>query len=144
MVAKQVEFVKKIPELTRFVPAFTDVGFLKTKVPESLFQDILRARDLAISSGMISTEEPDVGILNGPVVIENPLTEKCKDITVTRTQVLEVGFKVKMSILESLGPLAEEWAQLKLRPSSLYGIRRYLNMSTLLAHVGNSTKSHKK
>ena len=134
MVAKQVDFVKKIPELIRFVPAFTDVGFMKTKVPESLFQDILRARDLAISSGMITTEEPDVGILNGPVVIENPMLEKCKDITVARTQLLEVGNNIKKSIVESLGPLAEAWAQLKLTPSSLYGIRRYLNMSTLLAH----------
>ena len=135
MVAKQVNFVRLIPELSRYVPAFTDVGFLKTKVPEPLFQDIVRARDLAISSGMISNEESDFGILNGPVAIENPLTEKCKDIVVARTQLIEIGTSIKKSILRSLGPLAEDWAQLTLRPSSLYGIRRYLNMSTLLAHV---------
>ena len=135
MVAKQVDFVKKIPELARFVPAFTDVGFLKTKLPESLFQDVVAARDHAISNGMISTEEPDFGILNGPVVIENPILEKCKDIIVPRTQLINIGTNIRKSILESLGPLAENWAQLKLRPSSLYGIRRYLNMSTLLAHV---------
>ena len=135
MVAKQVDFVKQIPELTRYVPAFTDIGFLKTKIPESLFQDIVKARDLAITSGMISTEEPDFGILNGPVAIENPISEKCKDITVPRTQLIKIGTDIKKSVLESLGPMAEDWAQLKLRPSSLYGIRRYLNMSTLLAHV---------
>ena len=48
---------------------------------------------------------------------------------------VKVGTNIKRSILESLGPLAETWAGIKLRASSLYGIRRYLNMSSLLAHV---------
>ena len=47
----------------------------------------------------------------------------------------------KEIIFKSLGPLAENWSNLKLTPTSIYGIRRYRNMSTLLAHV-DQTKSH--
>ena len=73
MLSKQVDFVHHIPELSKFAPAFTELGFLKTKVPESLYREILEARDQALKLGLISTERADFGILNGPVVIENPI-----------------------------------------------------------------------
>ena len=135
MLTKQVDFVKHVADLSRFAPAFTEVGFLKTKVPESLYRDILRDRDIALARGLVSTELADFGILNSPVVIENPRLQKSKGILVNRTQLIKLSPDIKKSIFESLGPLAEDWADLKLTPTSLYGIRRYRNMSTLASHV---------
>ena len=135
MLTKQVDFVHHIPELSNFAPAFTEIGFLKTKVPESLHRDIMRAREQALQLGLIKTERADYGILNGPVVIENPILQQSKAILVNRTQMIQLNSDISKSIFEVLGPLAEEWADLKLTPTSLYGIRRYRNMSTLASHV---------
>ena len=44
-------------------------------------------------------------------------------------------------LFKTLGPLAEEWAGLKLRPTSIYGIRRYLNNSALMSHI-DRVRSH--
>ena len=141
MLSKQVDFIKYIPELSRFAPAFTRVGFLVTQVPESLYLDILSARERALQLGFIQTEIADYGILNGPVVIENPSLQKSKEILVNRTQLINLNIDIKKSIFQSLGPLAEARANLKLRPTSLYGIRRYRNMSTLTTHV-DKVESH--
>ena len=74
------------------------------------------------------------------VVIENDALEKSKYIVVNRTQMITVDKDARKEIFKTLGPLAEEWAGgLKLVSTSIYGIRRYRNRSTLLAHTDKAT-----
>ena len=44
----------------------------------------------------------------------------------------------KQKIFKSVNPLAEKWADIRLIPTSVYGIRRYRNMTNLLSHVDQS------
>ena len=59
MVATQINYYKFIQEIVKFIPAFTDQGFHKTRVPEALLSNLLRFRDESLMTG------------NGPTVIHN-------------------------------------------------------------------------
>ena len=76
-----------------------------------------------------------LGMINGPTVIQN---EKLQ-ITVNRALLVVLYQFTKQKILNTVSPLAEKWADVKLTPTSVYGIRRYRNMSTLLSHMDKST-----
>lgn len=45
---------------------------------------------------------------------------------------IEVNKEVRRRIFEEFGPLAEAWSGLRLLPTSIYGIRRYLNRCSVL------------
>jgi len=134
---KPIDFAKYLPEyLVNLIPALTESGFTKVKIPPRLYSKILQMRDKSLESGDIEYEIGDTGIQNGPVVIENASLQKSKYIVVNRTQMIQVSKEVRKDIFETLGPLAEDWAGgLKLKPTSIYGIRRYRNRSTLLTHT---------
>ena len=115
--------------LPHLVPALTKDGFKKVDIPPKLYSSILQMRNKSLENGDISYEQMDIGIQNGPVVIENDELQKSKYIVVNRTQMITVNKDVRKEIFETLGPLAEEWAGgLKLIPTSIYGIRRYWTM----------------
>ena len=137
----QINFHKFIPEILPFIPPFTDKGFMKTRIPTALFGPILKFRSDCLKSGKLKAESPDPGIINGHTVIENLKIQESKKITINRTQMMSLDESTKEKIFKTLGPLAEKWSNLQLTPTSIYGIRRYRNMSTLLAHV-DQTKSH--
>ena len=123
----QIVFMKLIKDIVAFVPAFTDVGFHKREIPERLFFDLLKFRNLSLIKGNLKPETLDFGVINGPTVIENEKLEKSKEIIVNRTQIIELDQQIKEQIFMTLGPMAEEWSNLKLIPTSIYGIRRYRN-----------------
>ena len=86
-------------------------------------------------------EKIDYGVINGATVIENMKLQKCKEMIVNRTKIIDLDQNIKEQIFMTLGPMAEEWSNLKLIPTSIYGIRRYRNMSTLIAHI-DQIKTH--
>ena len=137
----QINFQKFIPEIIPFIPPFTRKGFMQSTIPTSLFDTILKFRSECLKSGKLQTESLDPGIINGHTVVENLKIQESKEIIINRTQMMNLDESTKEIIFKTLGPLAERWANLKLTPTSIYGIRRYRNMSTLLAHV-DQTKSH--
>eukprot|EP00090_Calanus_glacialis_P003227 TRINITY_DN12376_c0_g1_i2.p1 TRINITY_DN12376_c0_g1~~TRINITY_DN12376_c0_g1_i2.p1 ORF type:complete len:301 (+),score=76.62 TRINITY_DN12376_c0_g1_i2:46-948(+) len=141
MMAEPIEFAKYVPEyLVPLVPALTRDGFKKVDIPPELYSSILNMRNKSLVKGNIFYEKMDIGIQNGPVVIENDALEKSKYIVVNRTQMITVDKDVRKEIFKTLGPMAEEWAGgLKLVPTSIYGIRRYRNRSTLLAHTDKAS-----
>ena len=141
MLTKPIDFANYIPEyLVPLVPALTRDGFKKEDIPARLYENILQMRKKSLDKGDISFEKMDIGIQNGPVVIVNDALEKSKHIVVNRTQMIKVEKDVRKDIFETLGPLAEEWAEgLRLVPTSIYGIRRYRNRSTLLAHTDKAS-----
>lgn len=124
------EVVKTIP----YIPKFTKEGFLKTKIPEHLYLDILEAREEALKKNNISVEAHEAGVLNCQTVLEND-EDQSMLYGVPRTQMIELTDSVSEKIFKTLGPLAEEWTNgLRLQPTSVYGIRRYRNRSALISH----------
>ena len=141
MRATQINYVKFIREIVKFIPALTDQGFHKTRVPESLHNRLLSFRDESLMTGNLVSESPDPGVINGPTVIQHRRLQLSKQITIPRSQMMSLDTDTRREVFRTLGPLAEAWAGLKLIPTSIYGIRRYRNMSTLLAHV-DQTRTH--
>ena len=130
MIAKKV-----IQMYADYVPAFTTHGFQKAQVPKDLFKQLVDYRDESLRSGNFVQEAFDTWVINGPTVIQNEKLKKSKEITINRAFLMSLDKFTKQSILKTIGPLAEKWADIKLIPTSVYGIRRYRNMSTLLSHV---------
>ena len=141
MGATQINYKKFIQEIVKFIPAFTEQGFHKTRVPEALHRNLVKFRDESLVNGNLETESPDPGVINGPTVIQNTRTQQSRQIWINRTLMMELDTETRREVFRTLGPLAEAWSGLKLNPTSIYGIRRYRNMSTLLAHV-DQTRSH--
>ena len=141
MGAIQINYKKFIPGIVNFIPAFTERGFYKTQVPDDLHSSLLKFRDESLMTGHVELERPDPGVINGPTVIQNAKMQQSRQITINRTQMMELDTNTREKVFRTLGPLAEAWSGLKLSPTSIYGIRRYRNMSTLLAHV-DKTRTH--
>ena len=135
MGTSQVTAKKLIQMYADYVPAFTTKGFQKSRVPKDLFKLLVDFRDKSLHSGNIVPEAFDPGVINGPTVIQNEKLQKSKQITINRALLMELDEITKQQILKAVTPLAEKWANIKLSPTSVYGIRRYRNMSTLLSHV---------
>ena len=48
---------------------------------------------------------------------------------------IELKDEISEKMLKTLGPIDESWSGVKLKPTSVYGIRRYLNNSALMSHI---------
>ena len=123
-----------------YVPKFTKDGFHKEKIPGYLYEDLmehLKIRDNA--ENWVNETSPSPGVLNNQVVVKHQETGEKKTIMIGRTQILGISIEAGEKIFKVLGPLAEQWSGVKLRPTSLYGVRRYLNNSALLSHVDKSS-----
>ena len=57
MRATQINYVKFIREIVKFIPALTDQGFHKTRVPESLHDRLLSFRDESLMTGNLVQED---------------------------------------------------------------------------------------
>ena len=126
---------KKLIQMYKdYIPAFTSEGFQKTQVPKDLLEHLVNFRDESVRTGNIIPEPFAPGV-NGPTVIQNEKLQKSKQITIKRTFMMDLDQYTKRKILNTLTPLAEKWADIQLIPKEVYGIRRYLNMTTLLSHV---------
>jgi len=117
-----------------YVPKLTKMGFMKGRIPEAIFVDILEAREKALAAGNITEEFVDPGVVNTQAILENDDKESWL-VTVPRLRIIELQDSVKEKIFKTFGPIAEDWSGVRLQPTSVYGIRRYLNRSSLIAHL---------
>ena len=129
-------YVKQVDKNIPYIPVFTKQGFWKSKIPHHLFVDILEARSKALEDGKVFEEiPPAAGVINYQVVVENLQREQSKVLKLNRTLMIELKDEISEKIFKTLGPIAESWSGVKLKPTSVYGIRRYLNNSALMSHI---------
>lgn len=105
---------------SRIVPKFTETGFALVKTPPHLFEELLHVVEEGVANWDSLEEEEGVGDaiynrlgLNPKMVPRTPLWNR---------------------VHEELLPLHEQWAGVKLFPTSIYGIRLYQNTSSLVMH----------
>lgn len=101
----------------RMVPRFTPNGFKVIQTPPDVHAALKAELDKALLNYDNIREEAKIDVLY------TPIPSKFIDIP-----------KVSREVHEALLPLHEEWSGLKLRPSSIYGIRMNRNGSSLIMH----------
>lgn len=101
----------------RMVPRFTPNGFKVIQTPPEIQAALKAELDKALLDYDKIREEAKIDVLY------TPLPSKFVDIP-----------KVSREVHEALLPLHEEWSGLKLRPTSIYGIRMNRNGSSLIMH----------
>mmetsp|Transcript_3156 Transcript_3156/g.9612 ORF Transcript_3156/g.9612 Transcript_3156/m.9612 type:complete len:296 (+) Transcript_3156:27-914(+) len=106
------------------VPKFTETGHAVVPIPGDIFRKLVAARDAAVDGGNLRREGCTRGYLNNcgaHPTYTLPISASLKRATATATgEVLEKW-------------IGDEWGGLV--STSVYGIRRYGNGSTLQAHV---------
>ena len=136
-VSKTLRHSLIMEERIPYIPKFTNIGFEKSRIPESLYQyfhEKMKARDTP--ENWIQETAVAVGYINNQVLVKNVNDGGRQDVLrFARTKVLSLDIDDIKTTFEALGPLAEAWAGVKLKPSSIYGIRRYCHHSTLLTHM---------
>ena len=107
------------------VPKFTETGFQLGRLPAHLQEKMKREVDKALLNWDNVRNESIIDVLY------TPIHSKFVDIpTISR------------EVHRELQPLLEEWAGVKLFPTSIYGIRQNRNGSSLIMHydkVSNET-----
>lgn len=107
--------------MQRMATPFTEKGFLLTKFPETLFQKIKKTIQPSVDHFETVPSEKYVD------VIYNPPGNEAK--------MHHLG-PLASEIQSAMLPLHEAWAGgIKLRPTSIYGVRFYQNGSSLTMHV---------
>ena len=131
-----LRFFRAMDENIPYIPKFTKQGFWKTKIPEHLYLDILEMRAKALQEDrMFEESSPSPGTINYQAIVENPVEEQSMVIKLNRTLMIELKNEISEKMFKILGPIAEEWSGVKLKPTSVYGLRRYLNNSALISHI---------
>ena len=131
-----IRFFRSMDENIPYIPKFTKTGFWKTKIPEDLNQDILEARKQALEEGKVYEEtSPQPGTINYQTIVENPVEEQSMVLKLNRTLMIHLKNEISEKMFKILGPIAEQWSGVKLKPTSVYGMRRYLNNSALISHI---------
>ncbi|CAM9160642.1 unnamed protein product [Choristocarpus tenellus] len=102
------------------VPKFTEVGYLKSRVPEETFAAI---RDW--HSQNVGTEKVEKWL------DDNTYVNHWK----VPTYMIRVPHWLKEQVQIDMQMLMEEWAGVTLKPTSLYGVRHYHRGAVLAAHV---------
>lgn len=119
-----------------YIPKFTEKGFVQMRIPEDLYKDILEEREKALGDGKISAEYYDRALMiDHNLVFENEDEEICMIKQINRTELINMRKSMIEKIFKTLGPVAEEWAGIKLKTNWIYGIRRYRNNSWLFSHI---------
>lgn len=113
----------------KVVPAFTELGFLKMAIPESLYEFIL-SQKLHYQTSV----EPcyDTAHLNCNRLLPNGTKVPKKNVLLVQVRDPRVFHDV---IVAEMDPILESWSGISLESSAVYGIRRYLNGSYLNLHV---------
>ena len=116
----------------RIMPNYTELGFKLLKLPD------------AMHTRMVSTLREGVRDEHGrPGVPEAGYDENVSPLLWPQPNFLSLPYTKE--VLGALQPLHEEWSDVKLTPVIAYGLRVYLNGSTLLMHhdkVGIAPSSH--
>jgi len=118
-------------EQPEWVPKFTEVGFEKVKIPPNVF-DMLQKEYERLKPFMF-VESCARAVINCEQIINDG--GECRLHSSKRTFMMEPSHVVKNKLKEALHPMAETWANVKLKHEATYGIRRYTNGSWLTSHV---------
>ena len=122
-----------------YIPQFTKAAFEKVKIPEELYKYLMdRVESEDKPQNWINETGTAAGVINNRVVVQHHETGEKKSVMIGRTRMLALDMESAEKMFVTLGPLAEEWSGVKLRPTSLYGVRRYLNNSALISHTDKS------
>jgi len=113
----QGEMLRK--ESNEYVPSYTRSGFMKGRVPANLFTKLRRFYDDNYDN---SVDERVKGFISSDDENRAP------------SELVVLSEELKTETHETLKPLVEAWIGHYLEPTYIYGIRRYLNTSTLLPH----------
>lgn len=105
-------------EPNEYIPAYTDEGFLKTKLPEDLYKKIY---DFYQANENTAINEH----------VEGFITSKEKQAP---SELIHLTDNLKQEIHQVLQPLVEAWIGHYLKPSYVFGIRRYRNGAVLKQH----------
>ena len=119
-----------------YIPKFTEDGFEMTRIPESLYQHFIQKlqRKGKPENWRLENDRLVVGFMNNQVMIESKDGRK-EVLELARSSYLSLDMNDIKKTFAALGPLAERWAGIKLKPTYIYGIRRYGNGSALLSHA---------
>ena len=124
-----------VEESLSYVPKITKLGFRKTRIPENLFQYFVKKLKDHDSLDQW-THMSGSSLFNDKIVVENSNEGTSKKIVeIPRAFLLNLNFEEVAEVYRVLGPVAEKWSNLKLKPSEINGIRRYLNNSVVYNHI---------
>lgn len=104
-------------------PKFTKQGFELSRLPKSVYDKLIYAANMAVENweNLEIEEGVDDSIYNSNI---NYLAPKMFEDN-------ELFNEIHMDLL----PLHENWAKMRLFPTSIYGIRFYRNRSSLVMHA---------
>jgi hypothetical protein len=100
------------------VPAITPTGFAKQKAPKKLFDDVLQ-----FFKQMEPHQRLETSV--GPCINQEEAP----------TYMVSLSHDLRERIFAEFKPILENWSNLVLKPTSLYGIRKYTHGSVLKMHV---------
>lgn len=107
--------------MQRMVPSFSEKGFELTRMPPDLFKKLQEKVTPYLENGW-ERLRPE-----GPIDVVNTHPDR-------PSKMIDLG-PLSREIHNALLPMHEAWSGIKLRPSSIYGVRAYQNGSSLLMHV---------
>lgn len=116
-----------------WVPKFTKNGFSKDKIPTAIYNRIVQEYAAQQKNGLMVEEGCTPAIINCEMIVDED-----SECSLQKSRRTFVTFPSQMTLdllKETLHPLAEKWAGVKLKHSATYGIRRYTNGSWLTSHV---------
>jgi len=118
-------------EQPAWVPKFTEVGFEKTEIPSDVYKMLLEEYEKVKPS--MQVEGCAKAVINCEQIVDDE--DECSLRTSKRTFIMNLSGAVLNQLKAKLHPLAEAWANIKLKHEATYGIRRYTNGSWLTSHV---------
>jgi len=108
-------------EINEYIPNYTRIGFLKSRLPDALYQKILQFyRD---NTGSQSDEFVDGGYI-----------VSAGDQALTSSTLVDLTPALREEIHDVMKPLLEAWSGQQLEPTYVYGIRIYQNNAVLKSH----------
>tara|TARA_R100000734_G_scaffold19121_2_gene18277 strand:- start:10963 stop:12228 length:1266 start_codon:yes stop_codon:yes gene_type:complete len=132
-----VSLVQSPPEIKTFknineIPRLTTNGFTKAKIPEDVWGLIQDAYS------MLRDKEVVENFDNKKAVIETNIPNAESSTLLNFEHIPNIRKQIHSMLL----PYHEEWANTKLEPSFIYGIRSYLKGATLIKHVDRIATHH--
>lgn len=104
------------------LPCFTTEGFKKTRLPDDLFTTITEFYQKN-RAHTVAEENDAIGTYIQTTTDHHP------------AKLIELSEELRQAIFSVICPLLEDWVNIKLKPSAVYGIREYQRGATLKMHV---------
>ena len=131
---------------SRFVPTFTDLGFMLRETPAYIQEKLYKATMAGVNNWDNLRSEGKIDVIFNQPSREAKFVDLgkdylilhqnvCMNITITITITINIKGRLAQEVMHELTPLHEEWTGgIKLQGTSAYGVRLYQNDSTLVMH----------